>query len=129
MYKEIIISVIIVITILCVDIISSNYTKQSVEEIETCFENFRNELEKDVVDENKIKFHMEEVKEKWHSRYEILAFYVEHDELEKVETEVSALNAKKKKKKYEEAIEKLERSEFILKHISDKEDFNFKNIF
>jgi len=129
MYKEIIISAIIVITVLSIDFISTNYTKQSLVEIEDGFEKIRNELEKEETDEEKTKNQMKNIKEKWNNRYEILAFYIEHDELEKVETEITALNANINEKKYEEAMEKLEKSEFILKHIRDKESLNLKNIF
>ena len=41
MTKEIIISIIIVIAVILFDILSSNYTKQSRQELENCFEEMK----------------------------------------------------------------------------------------
>ena len=65
----------------------------------------------------------------WREKYEKLAFFIEHDELEKVETELTELTAYIKIEEYEEAINPLETSIFILNHIKEKFRLNMKNIF
>ena len=129
MTKEICICIIIVISVFFVDFISANNTKQSALELEKGFDEISLELEKDEINEEEINSKMKFIKEKWQDKYEKLAFYIEHDELEKVETEIYALNANIDTQKYEEAIEKIERFKFILKHIEDKENLSFENIF
>ena len=129
MTKEIIISIIIVIAVILFDILSSNYTKQSRQELENCFEKIRFELEKKEPDEQEINNKMKFIKEKWKDKFEKFAFYIEHDELEKVETEIYCLNANIDTKEYQQAIEKVEKCKYILRHIEEKENLNFKNIF
>lgn len=129
MTKEIIISIIIVISVIIIDIFSLNYTKQSRVELENCFEEIRFELEKIEPDEREINNKMKFIKEKWKDKFEKFAFYIEHDELEKVETEIYCLNANIDTNEYEQAIEKIEKCKFILRHIEEKENLNFKNIF
>lgn len=129
MYKEIWISIVIVIIVCLADIVSNNYTKNSVKDMSAGLNEIRYELEKNEKDENIIKDIMADVNEKWRNKNEKLSFYIEHDELEKVETELYALNANVDTKDYEQAIEKIEKCKFILKHIENKEKLSLKNIF
>lgn len=129
MYKEIWISIAIVIIVSAGDIVSNNYTKNSVKDMSASLNEIRYELEKNEKDENIIKNIMADINQKWRNKNEKLSFYIEHDELEKVETELYALNANVDTKDYEQAIEKIEKCKFILKHIENKEGLSLKNIF
>ena len=130
MAREIIISVIIVISVFIIDFTTSRYTEQTISEFEQDFKEIRFELEKkESIKKEYINNKMEKIKEKWQKKYEKLAFYIEHDELEKVETEIYNLKANIDTDEYEEAIEKIEKCRFILKHIENKETLSIKNIF
>ena len=72
---------------------------------------------------------MDEIYNKWMGFHDKLAFYIEHDELEKIETELTALKGDIEVKKYDDAITQLDKSIFILKHIKYKYKFNLDNIF
>ena len=129
MYKEIWISIAIVIIVSAADIVSNNFTKNSVKDMSASLNEIRYELEKNEKDESIIKDIMSDINKKWIDKNEKLSFYIEHDELEKVETELYALNANVDIKDYEQAIEKIEKCRFILKHIENKERLSLKNIF
>ena len=129
MYKEIWISIVIVIIVSAGDIVSNNYTKNSVKDMSASLNEIRYELEKNEKDENKIKEILNDINQKWRNKNEKLSFYIEHDELEKVETELYSLNANIDAKDCEQAIEKIEKCKFILKHIENKEKLSLKNIF
>ena len=129
MYKEIWISITIVIIVSMADIVSNNYTKSSVKDMNESLNEIRYELEKNEKDENIIKDIMANINQKWINKNEKLSFYIEHDELEKVETELYSLNANVDTKDYEQAIEKIEKCKFILKHIENKEGLSLKNVF
>lgn len=129
MYKEVWISAIIVICVCLADIFSNNYTKISVKDMEICLSEMRYEIEKNEKDENTIKEKMADINRKWKNKNEKLSFYIEHDELEKVETELYSLNANIDTQNYEQAIEKIEKCKFILRHIKNKEELSLKNIF
>ena len=125
--------IIIVIAIIVGNIVTQNYTVKSIgilsEELE--------ELKKDVIEaedngeevNENIKNKKEEIKKEWENRHDKLAYFIEHDELEKVETDLTALNSFIETKEYAEAISELDKCVFVLKHIEDKYAFNLQNVF
>lgn len=133
MKKEIIVCIIIVIAIIVGNIVTQNYTVKSIgilsEELE--------KLKKDVIEaedngeevNENIKNKKEEIKKEWENRHDKLAYFIEHDELEKVETDLTALNSFIETKEYAEAISELDKCVFVLKHIEDKYAFNLQNVF
>ena len=129
MHKEIVICVVIILSVILVNAITQNYTKKSVEVMDEKLSNLEETIRNDEPDEEKSKEKMDEVMNTWKERYEVLAFFIEHDELEKVETELTDLRAQISVKQYEEAVSNLDKSIFILNHIKEKFRLNFKNIF
>jgi len=127
MYKEFIIIIVVISLIVGLDIITNNYTKHSLE----IMSNELNKLRENILEEDKEKAveQMKNVKEKWEERYKILAFYIEHDELEKVETELTGLAADLSVEEYKHCIAELDTTIFILEHIQEKEEFHFRSIF
>ena len=127
MYKEILIIIIVVVLVIGLDVISNNYLKESVTELS----NELNMLKVPILEEKKEKSQeqMKRVKEKWMERYKVLAYYIEHDELEKVETELVRLAADIDMEEYKQCINELNTSIFILEHIQQKEKLDIISIF
>lgn len=65
----------------------------------------------------------------WNSMYKKMAYYIEHDELEKIELYITALKSNVETEEYGQAVEKIDSCIFILKHIEEKYSFNLQNIF
>ena len=128
-YKELIISIVVVGLIILGNIITQNNTIKSVNEISGGLENLREIISKDEVDAEKSKDKMQEVEKVWEERYEKMAYYIEHNELEKVETELTKLKADIDMKEYTMGVENLDNCIFILKHIKDKTALKVVNIF
>ena len=129
MRKEWIICFIVIFSVAITDIITQNYTKESVEVIDSKLETLKEELEKEEIQKEKLEEQMQDVMEVWKEKYEKLAYYIEHDELEKVETELTSLKAHIDIEEYEDGVPELEKSIFILNHIKEKFKFDIKNIF
>lgn len=129
MYKEIGISIIIVIAVVVANVVGQNYMKQSVKTLEGSLNEIKQEMQKEDNEPNIIKGKMADLRQDWKVINERLAYYIEHDELEKVETELYTLNANIDTNEYEQGIEKIEKCKFILRHIQNKEAFNLRNIF
>ena len=127
MYKEFIIIIVVISLIIGLDIITNNYTKQSLE----IMTNELNILREYILKESKeaAETQMKKVMEKWEERYKALAFYIEHDELEKVETELTGLSADISVEEYKHCIAELDTTIFILEHIQEKEEFHLRSIF
>lgn len=131
MTKELIISIIIVILIFVGNAVTQKFTDESVQEASSILYELREEI---IKDEEEVNFEfakqkVDEIHEKWDVRYEKLAFYIEHNELEKVETELTGLKGYIEKEEYIEAIAELDKSVYILEHIKQKSNFDLKNIF
>ena len=139
MKKELIISIVIFILIVIGNIITQNYTKESVSDLsnnlEKLKENISSKIEekendKDSFDGNReLLEKIDNITKNWDSRHNKLAYYIEHNELEKVEDNLTGLNSLVETREYNEAVKELDKSIFILKHIEEKYKFNLENIF
>ena len=127
MYKEIIIIIFVIALVISIDVISNNYTKDAIYEISSQLNILKEEILKENK-ENSLK-QMEKVKNIWSEKYKILAYYIEHDELEKVETELVRLSADIDMEEYKHCINELNTAIFILEHIEQKEKFDIISIF
>lgn len=127
MYKEMIISIILVILIFIGDFITQNYTKKNISYLTNELENLKQSLVNNIPE--KVEDEVENIDKKWEEVHDKLAYYIEHDELEKVETDFTACKSFTKTGNYDLAISELEKTIFVLEHITDKYSFNLQNIF
>lgn len=127
MYKELIICIILVILIVIGDIITQNYTKNTVNYITNELETLKCGLTEKSMEQadNEIN----KIDKKWNEVHDKLACYIEHDELEKVETNFTVCKSLTKTGEYSQAISELEKTIYVLEHITDKYSFNLVNIF
>lgn len=131
MLKEIIICITIVVTISIGNIVTQNYTTHAVEELRNSLSSTRKEIfkNKEDIDVERIEQEVDNIYEEWERKHEKLAYYIEHDELEKVETNLTGVKGEIEAKEYGEAMSRLDQSIFLLEHIQDKYAFNLQNIF
>ena len=129
MYKSIFIIIIIIISILVLNLLTQNYTKDTIEILDKSLQDMREDFLKNEKDEDKLEKDIEDTFMQWDKRYEILAYYIEHDELEKIENDLTMVKSSVVAKEYEQGIEHIDTCIFLMKHIREKEAFNLKNIF
>ena len=127
MYKEIIITILIVVLILGLDIITIRYTANAIVELSKNLDELKTDL--DTKSENNIEEKTNNIFTKWREYYDVLAYYIEHDELEKVETQLTMLRSDQNEKQYEECKKEIDTTKFILKHIENKEKFTLQSVF
>ena len=132
MYKEIIIIIAILVLVLTLNYITQNYTKFCVSEISSDLNSLRGKIEAGIEkEENSKDFEnsINNIHDKWDEMYKKLAFYIEHDELEKVETFLTNIRSNIETDELEHSVENLDACIFVLQHIQDKEKFSLANIF
>ena len=129
MLKETIICIVIVISIVFGNSMTQNYTRESVSELSSGLMSLREKVSQENMEDEKIKNDADNVYKEWEKRHEKLAYYIEHDELEKVETELIGIKSDLETEDYEELMIGIDKSVFILKHFEDKYAFNLQNIF
>ncbi len=129
MYKETVISLITIILIIVFNSITTNYTKESFSELTTNLLELKNEMSEENIESEKNKNKINHIFEIWESRYKVLAYYLEHDELEKAHVNMTAIRSAINSGEYPEAMHELEEMVYILNHIEEKNKFDLKNVF
>lgn len=132
MQKEIFIVIIIIIAIVSIDVLTNNYTKKNFGRIDEKLEEIKkiglsliNEEDK----EDELKNKLGELEKDWHNINSKTAFFLEHDELEKINSSMIKFKSYFELEEYTEAIQELENCKFILKHLQDKEAIDLINLF
>ncbi len=153
MVKEFIICTVIIIGILIGNGVTQGYTRNSIDDINAKLEELEETMngdlevsntemenkqvgteetvkneEKDVKDEE-IKNREEVISKEWDDMFSKLAYYIEHEELEKVSKNLENVKTYIKLGQYEEGIKEINEVIFVLNHIEDKYSFNLQNIF
>ena len=134
MKKEIIICIIVVIAISIGNIITQQYTKESVATLSNDLQELKLDLNNKIKNEEEktneeLSNSVDKITKDWESRHDKLAYYIEHNELEKVEDNLTGLDSLVSTEEYAEAIKELDKCIFILRHIEEKYAFNLENIF
>lgn len=129
MKKELIICLFIIFLIIVLNVITQKYTKECVHLMNDKLENLKTESLKEDIDSEAISNDINIIENKWNEFQEKLAFYIEHDELEKVESQINAIKGFSEIERYDEIVPELDKCTFILEHIQDKTKLNIKNIF
>lgn len=129
MYKEIIICSIVIIIVVSLNIFTENYTKETVTLMTSNLENLKENMILEEQNEENINKQIDDIVNGWNEKHKKLAYYIEHDELEKVKTELVLLKGNIEVKEYEQGIPNLNNCIFILEHIKEKTALQIKNIF
>ncbi len=129
MVKEFLICTIILILIFVGNGITQGYSRNSIEDINQKLSDLREEMYKEEVNEEEIAKHEKEIDKQWEEMFSKLAYYIEHEELEKVSTNLENTKTYIKLKEYDNAIKEVNEGIYILNHIEDKYSFNLQNIF
>ena len=127
MIKEVTICIVIVIGILGLEFYTQDSTEKTVGEITGIFTRIEESIVKQDVEQanNEIKI----IADKWEEKQKKLAYYIEHDELEKVHTSIVKMRSYVETENFSEAMAELEDGKFVIEHIQEKNSFNLQNIF
>ena len=106
MKKELIICIIIVSLIIIGNIVTQNYTKECVSQMNEKLDILKEaslnaKLESE---NNEVSKQVNEIENKWNEYQEKLSYYIEHDELEKVESQIYTMKGFSEIKRYDEII-------------------------
>ena len=127
MLKEMWICIVIVVLILGLDIFTQNYTKESMNKISEMLANLKEEILK--TNKSEITKKVKEIDNNWNKMHDKLAYYIEHDELEKVDTAIVTMKSYIETEDYSSAVAELDEGKFVLEHIQKKTAFNLQNVF
>lgn len=125
MKKELIICLIIIAGIIIGDICLQKYTVESFNNISYKLSEMKASIDNE--DENKSR--ISEINNLWDGKFNILTCFLEHDELEKIRTQLVVITAAINVKDTESAYEEIDKAIYLLEHIREKQSFKIDNIF
>lgn len=126
MFKEIIISIIIIVSIVVLDFVTQNYTNESVSQTSAMLTDLKGKINKG---EDNLNNNVDQIAASWETRRKKLAYFIEHDELEKVDTNLKNLKSYIDVSDFDMAIYSIDEAEYILEHIKQKNSFSLVNVF
>lgn len=129
MNKELVICIIIFIMVLSLNFVTQKYTNKTIEEVTKLLNDTRQELTKKEPDYDIATKKAEDTFNKWEELDDTWALYIEHDEIEKVTTAITATKSFTEMKDDSQAIDSIDRCKYILEHIKQREIFSLDNIF
>ena len=129
MVKEFLICTIILILIFIGNGITQGYSRSSIENINEKLANLREEMNKEEINGEEVVKKEEEIDAQWQEMFSRLAYYIEHEELEKVSRNLENAKTYINLKEYDNATKEINEGIYILNHIEDKYSFNLQNIF
>lgn len=129
MKKEEIMTFIAMAIIIIGEIMSQNYTKKSMEEMRQRLSELKQVTIERKYSNDEFEQKTQEIYELWEEKSKILSYYIEHDELEKVNTQIRTIKSDFEAELEDEAIPEIEKGIYILEHIEEKHQLSFKNVF
>ena len=130
MKKEFIICIFIVVLIVVANIWCERNTKQSFEYISKELTDLKDDLnEINNIDNLKVKMKVEHIEDNWKDVYAKLAYYIEHNELEKTEKNLIILKSYADLGDYKECIREIDETLASFEHINERNKMTLQNIF
>lgn len=127
MRKEIIIVLLIIVIIFATDIITQNFTKNSISVMNEKLDNIKTYVINN--DINNLNLEIKDLNEKWTDINNKMSFYIEHDELEKVNSSLVKFKSYIELEEYSEAVPEIDECKYILDHIKEKQRLKIINLF
>lgn len=127
--KEITIIIISLILVFVGSYVSQSYIESSTYDLQQEIDSLKNEIESAKIGrENKSKELAESIYEKWEQTEEKWSIVVMHSELDAIKLALTGMKTYVEEEQYTEGLEELEKAEFLIGHIKEKEKVVLKNI-
>jgi len=122
--KEYVILFLIILFVVSIEIITDNITHKSISDVKDRISDIEKSLQTDEAKEK-----IGELCDSWKSEEDKLAFYIEHNELEKVGILVDNVKSNIENDNMEDVTQEIDEIKFLLEHIKQKQKLELKNIF
>ena len=125
--KEYLIIIVILVIVFLTNYITSKNLGEAVKWMSDGITSIENKISENKESEAQQEFY--ELEEKWKKEAETLSLFVEHNELEKVSTNIVIIESNFETDETDKVLENLAEVRFLLEHIEEKNQLKLKNIF
>lgn len=123
--RDFLICIIIIFIIIFLDIIINNHFEREMIVMQNNISDLQDLVQKNESGKEKV----DDLKKNWKKFEYIAAYYIEHNELEKVSLKINLVKKNIENGENDMTVEYLEELKFLLKHIYEKDKLSLKNIF
>lgn len=128
MKKEYVMMILILISVISGHYLTQKKSSDVFQSIEKDLNELKTMVEEEETQDN-LNARIKKIEDEWNDEYEILAYYTEHDELEKIGVQLSIINSTIKTKTNNDTFMEIDRCIFLIEHLEDKEDLKIVNMF
>ena len=125
--KEYIIIIVIIFLISTIEVWTSYELRNSIDNMKNGIQSVQNKV--DEKNEKEAQQEFDKLKENWKDQADRLAFFTEHNELEKINNDLVKIEANFESDENDMLMENIAELKFILDHIEEKNQLRWKNIF
>lgn len=125
--RKYIILIITLVIVIALEVWTNKSLNTSIYNVKNMIQNIETTIDKNDIARAKKEF--SDTKEYWKSRLNILSFFTEHGELEKINNCLARIEANFKANEKDSLIENMGELKFLLEHIEEKSQLKWKNIF
>ena len=126
-FKEYLIIIVILVIVFVTDYVTNKRLVEAVGWMKEEITSIENKISEKKETEAQQEFY--ELEEKWKQETEKLSLFVEHDELEKVSTNIVIIESNFETDETDKVLENIAEVRFLLEHIEEKNQLKLKNIF
>ena len=129
--REIGIIIVVVIIIVVASWLVQNYIEKTSDEITFQLEELKSQIKQSKTNNNKEEAAKtaESALQKWEEVSKNWSMVVVHEELDKIELSLLEVKAAVETESYDDSLEEIDKSIFLVRHIKEKEALKIKNIF
>lgn len=129
MRREAVITIVIILVILIGEWQTQSYSRETLGGVQDSLRELKEEILSSEIEVSELIDKTNQIYDKWEEDNELLSYYLEHDELEKVNTQIVLVRGFLESDIPGDAIPEIEEGIYIIEHIKEKEKLSIKNIF
>ena len=129
MRREAIITILIILAIIIGEWLTQSYSKKTLSGVQDSLRKLKEGILSTENEVSELIDKTNQIYDKWEEDNQLLSYYLEHDELEKVNTQFVLVKGYLETDDPKNAIPDIEEGIYILEHIKEKEKSSIKNIF
>lgn len=129
MRREAIITILIILAIIIGEWLTQSYSKKTLSGVQDSLRELKEGILSSENEVSELIDKINQIYDKWEEDNQLLSYYLEHDELEKVNTQFVLVKGYLETDDPQNAIPDIEEGIYILEHIKEKEKLSIKNVF
>ena len=120
MRREAVITILIILVIIIGEYLTQRYSEETLGGVQDSLGELKEQILSSEIEVSELIEKTNQIYDKWEEDNELLSYYLEHDELEKVNTQIVLVRGFLESDTPEDSIPEIEEGIYIIEHIKEK---------